>query len=140
MMRVTWLSYTTCQYLKGFWIISKCVSMTEGYTTCCWIDLSSDNWNVLEDSTLYRRLVDALMHLANTGRPGKSFAVYYLACFVHKPRSGLWTAGKNIPRYLRIRNHWGFNIILRMTRYCRFSWMRAGGTRTQQGSPSVDKC
>lgn len=41
------------------------------------------------------------MHLANTVRPDESFAVHYLARFIHKPTKGLWTGRKHILQDLK---------------------------------------
>lgn len=41
------------------------------------------------------------MHLANVVRYDMSYAVHYLARFMHKPSSNLWTAGEHILRYLK---------------------------------------
>lgn len=65
------------------------------------LDLSMGEKNEVTETTPYRTLVGALMHLANTVRPDIAFSVNYLARFMHKPTKKFWTAGKHILRYLQ---------------------------------------
>lgn len=65
------------------------------------LELSCENGEEMENSTPYRQLIGARMHLANTVRPGVSFKVYYIARFMHKPNWDLWTAAKHFQRYLK---------------------------------------
>ena len=53
------------------------------------------------DSTMYRQLVGALLHLSNTTRPDISFAVGLLSRFMENPTTMHWEAGKRVLRYLK---------------------------------------
>lgn len=65
------------------------------------LDLSSDEREMLQELTPYRRLIGSLMHLANTVHPGISYATGYISRFMHRHTADLWTVEKRIIRYLK---------------------------------------
>lgn len=65
------------------------------------LDFTTGDKTQLSLSTTYRRLIGSLMPLSNTVCPDITFAVQYLARFMHSPTAGFWKAGKHLLRYLR---------------------------------------
>lgn len=65
------------------------------------LDLSSDTSEKLGETTPYRPLVGALLHLAHTVRRDMSYAVGYLSHFLCSPTEQLWRAVKYVLRYLK---------------------------------------
>ena len=64
------------------------------------IRLNSDEGDLLEDVTSFRRLIGRLLYLTNT-RPDISFAVQQVSQFVSKPRPPHLQAALRILRYLK---------------------------------------
>lgn len=65
------------------------------------LDLMEEGSSPLPDQTPFRQIVGSLMHLSNTVRPDICYSVNYLARFMHRPTTALWTACKHMLRYLK---------------------------------------
>lgn len=64
------------------------------------LKLFVDEGNVLEDPSLYRRLIGRLIYLTNS-RPEIEFAVQHLSQYVSKPRAPHYQVAIQILRYLK---------------------------------------
>lgn len=53
------------------------------------------------DETLYRQLIDALLHLASSIRLDIVYAVHYLYHFLQRPTTQIWKAIKPVLRNLK---------------------------------------
>ncbi|XP_050909926.1 uncharacterized mitochondrial protein AtMg00810-like [Lathyrus oleraceus] len=96
------------------------------------LKLSIDEGNVLEDPSLYRRLIGRLIYLTNS-RPDIAFAVQHLSQHVSKPRAPHYQAAIQIFRYLKSIPAKGiffsFNNKLQLFGFADSDWARCPDTR-----------
>lgn len=64
------------------------------------LQLQEDEGVLLDDPTVFRRLIGRLLYL-NFTRPDIMYAVHHLSQFVHQPREPHWAAALHIVCYLK---------------------------------------
>lgn len=64
------------------------------------LKISSNEGNIFEDPTKYRKLVGSLIYLFTT-HPDITFAIGILSRFMHKPCEGHWIAAQRVLKYLK---------------------------------------
>ncbi len=112
------LDIEVIQSLKGIWLLQRQYALNKlseyGMTGCKPISipleqnvkLSANEGNLVEDTTLYRRIVGGLIYMTIT-RPYLSYAVGVMNQFMQTPRKPHLDAVKRILRYIKHTLHCG---------------------------------
>ncbi len=112
------LGIEVIQYPKGIWLLQRQYALNKlskyGMTGCKPISipleqnvkLSADEGDLVEDITMYRRIVGSLIYMTIT-RPNLSYAVGVVSQFMQTPRKPHLDAVRRILRYIKHTLHCG---------------------------------